>query len=217
MSAGLYVNDGGVTRKLKKLYTNVGGVTRELKELWVNDAGVARKIYQSVPPITWSRETGVNQVYHLAKEDCSFDDYDTLGFTVSKNDGTWGSYIEGICYAEYYFASPLYAATSDYLRLDSIRHKFNDTSNTLDFEIKSDQGTILSWRQSNDNSRMHSGDHIPFLKNGYHKYLMISGHFTLLSPSEQEPLKYADVELNLSLYLLSQGIDSFRLGPTGHN
>ena len=47
MSAEIYANVNGVTRKAKKLYANVNGVTREIKELRANVNGVARKIYSS--------------------------------------------------------------------------------------------------------------------------------------------------------------------------
>lgn len=52
MSAGVYANINGVTRKGKKLYAKVNGVVRPIKELWVKDNGVARKIYQNA--ITWT-------------------------------------------------------------------------------------------------------------------------------------------------------------------
>ena len=45
MSASIYGNVGGVSRKAKELYGNVGGVTRKLKSAYANVGGVTRKIY----------------------------------------------------------------------------------------------------------------------------------------------------------------------------
>jgi hypothetical protein len=51
MSAGIYANVNGVTRKGKKLYAKVNGVVRPIKELWVKDNGVARCVYRAMPQI----------------------------------------------------------------------------------------------------------------------------------------------------------------------
>lgn len=51
MSAEIYANVNGVTRKAKKLYANVNGVTREIKEMYANVNGVTRKIYQAMPKL----------------------------------------------------------------------------------------------------------------------------------------------------------------------
>jgi hypothetical protein len=45
MSASIYGNVGGVSRKAKELYGNVGGVTRKLKSAYANVNGVVRKIF----------------------------------------------------------------------------------------------------------------------------------------------------------------------------
>jgi hypothetical protein len=45
MSASIYGNVGGVSRKAKELYGDVGGVTRKLKSASANVDGVTRKIF----------------------------------------------------------------------------------------------------------------------------------------------------------------------------
>ena len=45
MSASIYGNVGGVSRKAKELYGDVGGVTRKLKSVYANVNGVTRKIF----------------------------------------------------------------------------------------------------------------------------------------------------------------------------
>lgn len=70
MSAGIYANINGVTRKGKKLYAKVNGVTRPIKEMWVKVNGVSRCVYKNA--ITWTVNTasvtGTDPIYNSSNE-----------------------------------------------------------------------------------------------------------------------------------------------------
>jgi hypothetical protein len=45
MAAEVWVNDGGVARRIVEIWVNDSGTARRIQEIWVNDSGTARKIF----------------------------------------------------------------------------------------------------------------------------------------------------------------------------
>ena len=207
MSAALYVNDVGVTRKIKKLYANVNGVNRELKELWVNDGGVNRKVFSSAPPITWTRTTSIYNENNLRDSDCSFSSSYTLGVTVLHNiDYSW---VHGSCSTIYTFNPRIYLTTSDYLKVAKADFTSNDDNDVREIEVLENGYTLYKGNQKDDSTKLHYGDHIPVF-NRVCETIQVRASF-LLHTGDDDYCAHANVQLDLYLNSVSQGIDDLIL------